>query len=91
MNRNLMLSGVLMGALALSGCAGMTDTERRTATGATIAGAAVGLATGEWGWAAAGAAAGAAGGYLYDQNQKQQDARERNAYQRGVQAGKKGG
>ena len=89
MIRKLMVSSALAGAIVLSGCAGMSDTERRTATGATIGGAAVGLATGEWGWAAAGAAAGAAGGYVYDQNQKKQDARERSAYQQGVQAGKK--
>ena len=88
MKHPLIICGTLAGALTLAGCAGMTDTERRTATGATLGGAAVGLATGEWGWAAAGAAAGAAGGYLYDQNQKKQDARERDAYQRGVQDGK---
>lgn len=70
MNRKLILSGALASVLALSACANMSDTERRTATGGAIGAAVVGAATGEWGWAAVGAAAGAAGGYLYDQNQK---------------------
>ncbi len=70
MNRKLILSGALASVLALSSCANMSDTERRTATGGAIGAAVVGAATGEWAWAAAGAAVGAAGGYLYDQNQK---------------------
>jgi len=70
MDRKIILSGALASVLVLSSCANMSDTERRTGMGAAIGAAAVGAATGEWGWAAVGAAAGAAGGYLYDQNQK---------------------
>jgi hypothetical protein len=58
----------------------MTDTQKRVGTGAAVGGAVVGVATGEWGWAAAGAAAGAAGGYLYDQSKKN----EQKAYEKGV-------
>jgi hypothetical protein len=76
--------GALIAATALSGCAGMTETERRTTTGAALGGAAAGLISGEWGWAAAGAAVGAAGGYLYDQHKKS----EEDAYQRGLRDGK---
>ena len=89
MNRKLMLSGALAGALALSACAEMSDTQKRTTTGAAIGGAALGIVTGEWGWAAAGAAAGAASGYLYDQKQKEQEAKEKRAYEQGVKDGQK--
>ena len=68
------VSCVLVGTLALSACT-MTDTQRRTTTGAALGGAAAGLITGEWGWAAAGAAAGAAGGYLYDKHKKSEEDR----------------
>ena len=48
------------------GCAGMSETQQRTGTGAAtgaVVGAAVGSLYGSWGWGAAvGAAAGAAGG-----------------------------
>jgi hypothetical protein len=71
---------VFAAALALAGCESMTDTQKRTTTGAAIGGTVVGIATGEWGWAAAGAVAGAAGGYLYDQSKKN----EEKAYQQGV-------
>jgi hypothetical protein len=76
--------GALIAATTLSGCASMTDTERRTTTGAALGGAAAGLISGEWGWAAAGAAVGAASGYLYDQHKKS----EEDAYQRGLRDGK---
>ena len=71
-------------ALVLSGCAGMSDTQRNTGIGAGIgagvgalAGAAIGSATGGRAGtgAAVGALAGAAGGYLWSQrmeNQKRQ-------------------
>jgi hypothetical protein len=80
MNRNMTTCGALAAALMLGGCASMTDTERRTTTGAVLGGTVVGVATGEWGWAAAGAVAGAAGGYLYDQSKKN----EQKAYEAGV-------
>jgi hypothetical protein len=69
MKKKWAVSCVLIGFLALTGCT-MTDTQRRTTTGAALGGAAAGLISGEWGWAAAGAAAGAAGGYLYDKHKK---------------------
>lgn len=83
MKRKWALCGVLIASLALSACT-MTDTQRRTTTGAAVGGAAAGLISGEWGWAAAGAAAGAVGGYLYDQNKKS----EEDAYNRGIRDGK---
>jgi hypothetical protein len=80
MNRNMMVACTLAAALTLAGCAGMSDTQKRTTTGAAVGGTAVGVATGSWGWAAAGAAAGAAGGYLYDQSKKD----EQKAYEKGL-------
>jgi hypothetical protein len=70
--RSMMTCGVAA-AIVLAGCAGMSDTEQRTLSGAPIGnagGAAVGAITGDWAWAAAGAAAAAAGGYLYDKQKK---------------------
>ncbi len=89
MNGKLIVSCALAGALLLGGCASMSDTERRTATGATIGGVAAGAVTGEWGWAAGGAAIGAIGGYLYDQNKKADERRQREAYEQGVKDGQK--
>ncbi len=83
MNRNMTTCYALAAALTLGGCAGMSDTQKRTTTGAAIGGTAVGIVTGEWGWAAAGAVAGAAGGYLYDQSKKN----EQTAYEKGVKEG----
>ena len=83
MNRNLTICCALAAALMLGGCESMTDTQRRVGTGAAIGGAVVGVASGEWGWAAAGAAAGAATGYLYDQSKKN----EQSAYEQGVKDG----
>ena len=70
MNRKLIACCALAGVMSLTACANMSDTQRRTGTGAAIGAAAAGALTGEWGWAAAGAAVGAAGGYLYDQHKK---------------------
>lgn len=72
----------------VAGCAGLSDTQQRTGTGAA-AGAAAGAAIGSfYGSAGAGAAIGAvvggAGGYIHDQNVKKKD----KAYQDGYQAGK---
>lgn len=80
MKRNMTICCALAAALTLAGCESMSDTQKRTTTGAAVGGAVVGIATGEWGWAAAGAAAGAAGGYLYDQSKKN----EQKAYEKGV-------
>lgn len=83
MNRNSIVCCSLVGVMAVAGCASMSDTERRVTTGAAVGGAAAGIISGKWGWAAAGAAAGAASGYLYDQSKKN----EQKAYQQGVKDG----
>lgn len=83
MNRNMTIGCALAAALTLGGCESMSDTQKRTTTGAAIGGAAAGIVTGEWGWAAAGAVAGATGGYLYDQSKKN----EQKAYEKGVKEG----
>lgn len=88
MNGNTIVASALVLAVALGGCAGMSDTQQRVGTGAAIGGLAVGALTGEWGWAAAGAAAGAAGGYLVDQQARNQQAAQQRAFDQGVQAGK---
>jgi len=75
---------VLGVAVILTGCAGMTDQEQRMTTGAAIGGAAVGVATGSWGWAAVGAAAGAGTGYLIEAQRQ----REQDAFRRGVEEGR---
>jgi uncharacterized membrane protein len=74
--QNLKISATLTAALLLAGCAGMTDSERRVATGAG-AGAATGALIGSFSanagkGALIGAGVGALGGFLYDQNQKRQ-------------------
>jgi len=74
--RNLKLA-IVIGALAmLAGCASMSDTQRRTATGAG-AGAATGALIGSFSanagkGALIGAGVGALGGYLYDQSRRRQ-------------------
>lgn len=83
MKHNMTICCALAATLALAGCESMSDTQKRTTTGAAIGGAAAGIVTGEWGWAAAGAAVGAASGYLYDQNKKKEQA----AYEKGVKEG----
>lgn len=64
-------------ALALAGCAGMSQTEKDTATGAGIgaaAGAVIGAMAGGHAakGAAIGAAVGAAGGYIWSKNMQEQ-------------------
>lgn len=86
--RTLTFPILLAAALTLSGCAGMSDTERRTLTGTGVGaagGALIGSFSGNAGTGALiGAGVGAAGGYLYDQNEKSKEA----AYQQGYRAGK---
>lgn len=87
MKRSIFATTALVGAFAVAGCAGMSDTQQRTLSGAgigTAVGAGVGAITGEWAWAAGGAAIGAASGYLYDQQKK----KEEEAYRRGIEEGK---
>jgi uncharacterized membrane protein len=72
--RKAILPLVLTASIALAGCAGMSDTQRRTATGAAggaAAGALIGSFSANAGKGALiGAGVGALGGYIYDQNQK---------------------
>lgn len=87
MNRNIKICCALATALTFAGASSLTladeDTTRRTATGAAVGGAVIGVATGSWGWAAAGAVAGGTGGYLYDKSKKN----EESAYEKGVKDG----
>jgi hypothetical protein len=77
------LLGVLMTLLMLAGCADMSDTQRRTGTGAAVGaagGAVVGAIAGDTALGAVvGTAAGAAGGYLYDKHEKSKE----EAYEQG--------
>jgi osmotically inducible lipoprotein OsmB len=87
--KNLVIVLMLIFTLGLFGCAGMSDTEQRTLSGAAIgtaAGTVIGAISGHAGWGAAiGAAAGAGGGFLYDKNEKSKDA----AYQKGYEDAQK--
>ena len=80
---------LLVISLALGGCAGMSDTQQRTLSGAAIgaaAGTAVGAISGSAGWGAAiGTAAGAAGGYIYDKHEKSKE----EAYKKGYEDAQK--
>lgn len=81
---------VVAGALATSGCAGMSQTEQRTLTGGAggaAAGAVIGALAGNAGLGAAiGGAVGAGGGFLYGKSKEA----EQNAYNQGVAAGRAG-
>jgi uncharacterized membrane protein len=72
--RNPTFPLVLAASIALAGCAGMTDTQRRTTTGAAggaAAGALIGSFSANAGKGALiGAGVGALGGYLYDRDQQ---------------------
>ncbi|MBU1361291.1 MAG: OmpA family protein [Gammaproteobacteria bacterium] len=88
------LTATTAAALVLSGCAGMSDTQRNTGVGAGIGalgGAAIGSATGGdrraiGTGAAVGAAAGALGGYLWSQRMEAQK-REMEAATQGTGIG----
>ena len=77
------LAIALAGLLVLSGCAGMSDTGRRTTEGGALGaagGAIIGSFSGHAGnGALIGAGVGAISGYLFDQHKKGEDA----AYERG--------
>jgi hypothetical protein len=91
--KKLSLIVILIISLALGGCAGMSDTEQRTLSGAAIgtaAGGIVGAIAGHTGIGlAVGAVAGTAGGYLYDHHEKAQQKAHDQAYEQGYEAGKK--
>jgi hypothetical protein len=82
---------LIIAILILSGCAGMTDTQQRTVTGAAggaAAGAVIGAIAGNAGMGAAiGAAAGTAGGFLYGKHKES----EQRAYDQGRQDGARSG
>ncbi len=67
---------ILVAAVLLGGCSGMSYTEQRTLSGGAIgaaSGALIGAAAGAPGTGAAiGGGAGLLGGYLYDQYEKSQ-------------------
>ena len=72
--RTVTVSVLLATTVAVAGCADMSDTQRRTATGAGV-GAATGAVLGSFSanagaGARIGAGVGALGGYVYDQNKK---------------------
>ena len=73
-SKNLAL--LLVAGIGLSGCAGLNETQQRTATGALGGGALggiIGSFSGNAGLGALlGAGVGGAGGYLYDQSQPRQ-------------------
>ena len=74
MNRTMVL--VLVLAMLMGGCSGMSNTEQRVLSGGAIgagSGALIGWAAGCPGCGAAiGGGAGAVGGYVYDQYEKSQ-------------------
>lgn len=77
-----------LGLALVAGCADMTPTQQRLATG-TVGGAAGGAVIGALAGNAAmgtaiGAGAGLAGGFLFDQHKRAED----RAYQRGVASGR---
>lgn len=86
--RSYRLAMVVIGGLALSGCAGgLTPTQQNVGIGA-LGGAAVGGLAGSFSGNAGlgaliGAGIGGVGGYVYDQSQQQQ--RYRGPRQRGYQ------
>jgi hypothetical protein len=87
MNSKLVAVAAVAAGITVAGCAGMSDTQQRTLSGAAIGtavGAGVGAITGDWAWAAGGAAVGAATGFLVDQQRQRED----EAYRRGVETGK---
>jgi hypothetical protein len=79
---------LVAGALATSGCAGMSQTEQRTLTGGAggaAAGAVIGAIAGNAGLGALiGGAVGTTGGFLYGKHKES----EQNAYNQGVAAGR---
>ena len=80
--RSKHLALLLVAGIGLSGCAGLNDTQQRTATGALGGGALggiIGSFSGNAGLGALlGAGVGGAGGYLYDQSQPRQQYYGRN-------------
>jgi hypothetical protein len=72
--RTFRLAAVLVAGLGLAGCAGMSDSQRATATGAGIGalgGAAIGSLSGNAGWGALiGAGVGGVSGYAIERGRR---------------------
>lgn len=72
--KSLRLVAVLAAGLGLAGCAGMSDSQRATATGAGIGalgGAAIGSLSGNAGWGALiGAGVGGVSGYAIERGRR---------------------
>lgn len=85
----IIITSIVIATLLLGGCAGLTETQQRTLSGAAIGaagGTLVGAIAGNAGMGAAiGTAAGATGGFLYGKHKES----EKAAYDRGYQEGKK--
>jgi uncharacterized protein YcfJ len=83
------VAAILSLSLMCAGCAGMSDTEQRTLSGAAIgtaAGGIIGAISGNTGMGMAiGAAAGAGSGYLYGKSKESEQA----AYEKGYNDAKK--
>jgi len=69
--KKILLPLTLSATLAITGCAGMSDIQQRTLSGAAI-GTAAGALVGGKNSALIGAGIGAAGGYIYDRHKKSQ-------------------
>lgn len=87
--RTIRLALPLLATLSLGACAGLTDTQQRTGTGA-LGGAALGGLVGSFGGNAGlgallGAGAGAGAGYLFDQSERSQQ----RAYDQGRADGRR--
>lgn len=87
--KNLAIVVILVTSLSFMGCAGMSDTQQRTLSGAAIgagAGTIIGAIAGDAGMGAAiGAAAGAGAGYIHDKNVKSKEEAYRQGYEAGQQ------
>lgn len=74
MTKTIRLGAVLALGLGLAGCAGMTESQRATATGAgigAIGGAAIGSLSGNAGWGALiGAGVGGVSGYAIERSRQ---------------------
>ena len=85
--KNILVCSLLVGSLTLGGCAGMSDTEQRTLSGAAIGtagGAAIGAIAGNAALGAVvGAGAGLLGGFMVDRTEKNKE----QAYQEGMVLG----
>ena len=85
--KRILTIGVLVGAVSLASCAGMTDQQQRAMTGTAMGaagGALIGAIAGDAGAGALiGAGVGLVGGLMVDQQRQ----REQQAYDRGIQSG----